>query len=188
MTEGVGSTWAVVEEPVTPVARPYTPGVHEDFDRLYQATYPRVVRTVAGIVGSLEAAQDCAQDAFMRAYHAWGDWRGDVPAEAWLYRIAVNTAISHRRRERIRALPSLLRRLGAPPPEPDPADRAASRAVLPELRRLPPRQSAALIFRYYHGLTNREIAASLGVSERTVGQRIADGLRTLRSRLGDPPA
>jgi len=184
MREGVGS-WAVVEEPETPEARPYTPGVHEDFDRLYQTTFPRVVRTVAGIVGSLHAAEDCAQDAFLRAYRAWPEWRAEVPAEAWLYRIAVNTAISHRRRERIRTLPALLLRLGPPPHEPDPADRAQSRAILPELRRLPPKQAAALIFRFYHGFSNREIAAALGVSERTVGQRIADGLKTLRARLGD---
>lgn len=184
MREGVGS-WAVIEQPESPVAQTYTPGDHADFDRLYQATYPRVVRTVAGIVGSLEAAQDCAHDAYVRAYRAWADWRGEVPAEAWLYRIAVNTAISYRRREKIRGLPSLLWRLGAPDPGPDPAEHAQSRALLPELRRLPPKQAAALVFRYYHGFSNREIAAALGVSERTVGQRIADGLKRLRAVLGE---
>ena len=161
----------------------YTPGDLEDFDRLYRASYARIVRTVAGIVGSLEAAEDCAQESFARAYRAWGGWRPEVPAEAWLHRIAVNTAISYRRKEQIRTLPSLLRRLGAPAPHSDPADAATNRAVLPELRRLPPRQSAAVILRYYHGYTNREIAAALGVSERTIGQRIADGLSALRIRL-----
>jgi RNA polymerase sigma-70 factor (ECF subfamily) len=184
--EGTGSV-VIAEAPLTLPAPQYTPGVHEDFDRLYQATLSRVVRTVAGIVGSVDAAQDCAQEAFVRAYRAWPDWRGEVPAEAWVYRIAINTAISHRRREQIRALPSLLWRLGAPAAGADPADQAQSRAVLPELRRLPPKQAAALIFRYYHGYTNREIAQALGVSERTIGQRIASGLRTLRSRLGDVP-
>jgi RNA polymerase sigma factor (sigma-70 family) len=106
-----------------------------------------------------------------------------VPAEAWLHRIAVNTAMSHRRREQIRALPSLLRRLGAPAPGADPAERAQSRSVLAELRTLPPKQAAALILRHYHGYSNREIAAAIGVSERTVGQRIAGGLRKMRERL-----
>jgi RNA polymerase sigma-70 factor (ECF subfamily) len=161
----------------------YRPGLRADFDRLYRTSYARVVRTLLGIVGTREAAEDCAQEAFARALRAWSGWRGDVPAEAWLHRIAINTAVSHRRREQIRALPSLLRRLGAPSPGPDPAEHAQSRSVLAELRSLPPKQAAALILRHYHGYTNREIAAAVGVSERTVGQRIADGLRKMRERL-----
>lgn len=161
----------------------YSPGIQGDFDRLYRASFARVVRTLAGIVGSLDAAEDCAQEAFTRAYRAWPSWEGKVPAEAWLHRIAVNTAISYRRREQIRALPSLLWRLGVPAAGPDPAEQVETR-VLSELRKLPPKQAAAIVLRYYHGYTNREVAVSLGVSERTVGQRISDALATLRGRLG----
>jgi RNA polymerase sigma factor (sigma-70 family) len=164
-------------------ASAYTPGSVADFDRLYRASYQHVVRTLVAIVGSKYAAEDCAQDAFTKALKAWGSWRRDVPAEAWLHRIAVNTAISYRRRERIRELPALLLRLGAPAPGPDPAAGAHERSVIGELRRLPPKQAAAIVLRHYHGYTNREIAAALGVSERTVGQRIADGLRLIRTRI-----
>jgi len=163
----------------------YAPGSEADFDRLYRASYQRVVRTLVGIVGSQAAAEDCAQEAFAKALRAWSTWRGDVPAEAWLHRIAVNTAISHRRREQIRDLPSLLRLLGAPQPERDPAAQAHERTIISELRRLKPKQSAALVLRHYHGYTNREIAAALGVSERTVGQRIADALAALRARIDE---
>jgi RNA polymerase sigma-70 factor (ECF subfamily) len=161
----------------------YEAGARADFDRLYQTSYRRVVRTLLGIVRTREAAEDCAQEAFAKALRSWSTWSGEVPAEAWLHRIAVNTAMSHRRREQIRALPSLLRRLGAPAPGADPAERAQSRSVLAELRTLPPKQAAALILRHYHGYSNREIAAAIGVSERTVGQRIAGGLRKMRERL-----
>jgi RNA polymerase sigma-70 factor, ECF subfamily len=186
--DGVGG-WTRARPDLALAARPanvrYTPGDAADFDDLYRNSFGRVVRTLAGIVGSLEAAEDCAQEAFTRAFAAWPEWGGEVPAEAWLHRIAVNTAISHRRREQVRALPSLLWRLGIPRHEPDAADAAQSRAVLPELRRLPPKQAAAVILRFYHGYTNREIAAALGVSERTVGQRVADASKTLRARLKD---
>jgi RNA polymerase sigma-70 factor (ECF subfamily) len=157
--------------------------VRADFDRLYSTSYKRVVRTLLGIVGTREAAEDCAQEAFTKALRGWSRWRGEVPAEAWIHRIAINTAMSHRRREQIRALPSLLRRLGAPVPGPDRAERAQARSVLAKLRTLPPKQAVALILRHYHGYTNREIAAAVGVSERTVGQRLADGLRKMRERL-----
>jgi RNA polymerase sigma factor (sigma-70 family) len=170
---------------VLPPLAHYTPGVQADFDRLYRASFTRVVRTLAGVVGSLEAAEDCAQEAFTRAYRAWPNWSGTVPAEAWLYRIAVNTAISYRRREQIRALPSLLRRLGGVPVSPDPVDHAETGTLLSELRRLPPKQAAAVVLRFYHGYSNREVAEALGVSERTVGQRISDALVKLRNRLGE---
>jgi RNA polymerase sigma-70 factor, ECF subfamily len=183
MPGGLGALERVSREEGETDRNTYTPGLRGDFDRLYRVSYSRVVRTLLGIVGTQEAAEDCAQESFAKALGAWSSWRGDVPAEAWLHRIAVNTAMSHRRREQIRALPSLLRRLGAPPPGPDPAERAQSRSVLAELRTLPPKQAAALILRHYHGYTNREIATALGVSERTVGQRIADGLRKMRERL-----
>ena len=158
-------------------------GSAEDFDTLYRTSYARVVRTLIGVVGSREAAEDCAQDAFARAFRAWPRYHGDVPAEAWLHRIALNTAISHRRKESIRTLPSLLLRLGPPRLHVEPHDVARTTSLVAELRRLPPKQSAALVLRYYHGYTNREIAAAIGVSERTVGQRIADGLAALRLRI-----
>jgi len=188
VTEGAAT--GILERAATPAdmlpqLAHYTPGVQADFDRLYRASFVRVVRTLAGIVGSLEAAEDCAQEAFTRAYRAWPSWRGDVPAEAWLHRVAVNTAISYRRREQIRSLPSLIMRLGIPPPAPDPTQTAESGTLLLELRRLPPKQAAAVVLRYYHGYSNREVAAALGVSERTVGQRISDALGMLRNRLGE---
>ncbi|MGA8922349.1 MAG: RNA polymerase sigma factor [Candidatus Dormiibacterota bacterium] len=167
------------------VVVPYTPGSEADFERLYRASFARVVRTLAGIVGSQAAAEDCAQEAFARAYRAWPGWSDEGPAEAWIHRIAVNTAISHRRKEQVRSLPSLLWRLGSPPPTSDPADAAQSSAVLAELRRLPPKQAAAVTLRHYHGYSNREIALALKVSERTVGKRIAGALATLRGRLGE---
>lgn len=181
---GILERSATPADVLPPLAR-YRPGVQADFDRLYRASFVRVVRTLAGIVGSLEAAEDCAQEAFTRAFRAWPSWSGDVPAEAWLHRIAVNTAISYRRREQIRSLPSLVMRLGVPPPAADPTQRAESGTLLTELRHLPPKQAAAIVLRYYHGYSNREVAAALSVSERTVGQRIADALVTLRSRLGE---
>jgi RNA polymerase sigma-70 factor (ECF subfamily) len=186
---GVGALATIsIQKPEHAGLNSYTPGSLADFDRLYRVSFPRVVRTLSSIVGSQAAAEDCAQEAFTRALRSWTRWHGEVPAEAWLHRIAVNTAISYRRREQIRALPSLLFRLGAPRTDEDPADWADSRSLVAELRRLPPKQSAAVVLRYYHGYTNREIAAAVGVSERTVGQRIADALAVLRKRieLGEP--
>lgn len=161
----------------------YRPGSREDFDRLYQVAYPRIYRTLSALLGDAAAAEDCAQDAFVQAYHAWKRWRPDAPAEAWVHRIAVNRAISYRRTAKLRSVGEVLRRLGRPQPGPDPADHAANSDLLKALRSLPPKLAAAIVLRHYHGYNNREIAAAIGVSERTVGARLQQAGERLRRIL-----
>lgn len=172
----------------------YRPGSREDFDRLYRTSYRRVCRTVTAILGDPEAAEDCVQDAFVQAFGAWQRWRPDAPPEAWIHRIAVNRAISYRRSEKLRRIGEVLRRLGRPAPPTDPADHAMRRDLLTALRSIPPKLAAAIVLRHYHGYNNREIAAALGVSERTVGSRLRQARERLREALapsfslGAPPA
>ena len=160
----------------------YRAGDREDFDRLYQATYHRIFRTLVSIVGDAGSAEDCTQEAFLKAFRAWRSWKGDAPAEAWLHRIAINVAISYRRRQALREAGELVRRLGRPPV--DPAEQVAGTDLVRELRALPPKQAAAIVLRHLHGYTNREIAAALGEPESTVATRLMTGKRTLRARLG----
>ena len=166
-------------------AADYRPGSRDDFDRLYRTAYPRVFRTLAAILADPAEAEDCAQDAFVQAYQAWQRWRPDAPAEAWVHRIAVNRAISLRRRAKLRGIGEVLRRLGRPAPPPDPADEATEPDLLKALRSIPPTLAAAIVLRHYHGYNNREIALSLGVSERTVGTRLKQAGERLRAIL-DP--
>lgn len=163
----------------------YRAGSRVDFDRLYQTAYPRVFRTLFAILGDPQQAEDCAQDAFVQAFQAWKRWKPDAPAEAWVHRIAVNRAISMRRRARIRTVTEIMRRIGRPALAPDPAEAAARPDVLSALRMIPPKLAAAIVLRHYHGYNNREIAAALGVSERTVGTRLLQASQKLRAIL-DP--
>jgi len=161
----------------------YRPGVKEDFDRLYRATYQRVFATLMMILRNPSAAEDATQEAYMRAFGSWKRWKQDAPAEAWIYRIALNVAFTHRRRERLHEVGEVIRRLGRPN-EPDPTA-AAQPDLVRELRALPPKQAAALLLRHLHGFSNREIAAALGIPERTVASRLAAAKTRLRARLGD---
>jgi RNA polymerase sigma factor (sigma-70 family) len=161
----------------------YQPGSREDFDRLYRSAYPRVYRTLMVILGDPAEAEDCAQDSFVKAFQAWKRWRPDAPAEAWIHRIAVNRAISYRRSSRLRSVGELLRRLGRPVASTDPAQVATRPDLLTALRSIPPKLAAAIVLRYYHGYNNREIAAALGVSERTIGTRLSQAAERLRPLL-----
>jgi RNA polymerase sigma-70 factor (ECF subfamily) len=171
---------------------PYVPGSEADFDRLYRDSYPRILATLRGMLGDLADAEDCAQDTFVSAYRAWRTWKPDAPAEAWLHRIAVNTAISLRRRARLRQPVELVRRLGKPAPPPDPTEDETS-TLLAALRRLTPEQAAIVVLRHLHGYSNREIAVAIGAPESTVSSRLVTAKARLVAELASlgvepPPA
>ena len=160
----------------------YRAGSVEDFDRLYEATYQRLFTTLMALLRDRGAAEDCAQEAYLRAFKAWPRWKPDAAVEAWLHRIALHVAISYTRRERLHEVGEMIRRFGIPGGA-DPAD-TSTPELLRELRALPPKQAAALVLRHVHGYSNREIAHALGVPERTIASRLAAARATLRMRLG----
>jgi len=159
----------------------YRPGSIEDFDRLYEATYDRLFATLIVLLRDRAAAEDCVQEAFLKAFKAWPRWEPDAPVEVWLHRIAINVALSHRRRERLREVGEMIRRIGVPA-DPDPTESPAPELVR-ELRALPPKNAAALVLRHLHGYSNREIAQALGVPERTIASRLGAARARLQIRL-----
>ncbi len=162
----------------------YRPGDRDDFDRLYRATYSRLLRVLYAITGDASAAEDCVQEAFLRAFGAWSRYRPDRPAEAWIHQIAVNTAISYRRRAKLRTIGEVLRRVGRPDSGRDPGDSAGRSDLIRALSDLPPKVAADFVLRYHHGFTNREIARLDGVSERMVGLRLHHAREQLGRTLG----
>lgn len=161
----------------------YQPGNKEDFNRLYKATYPRIFATLFMILKDRSAAEDATQEAFLRAFRGWHRWKQDAPAEAWMHRIALNVAFSHRRREQLHDIGQLLIRLGRPR-DPDPTE-GVNAELRQAIRSLPPKQAASLVLRHLHGYSNREIAIALGIPERTVASRLAAAKVWLRARLGE---
>ena len=184
---------ALPAEAAAPVATPaeaaredrYEPGSEADFARLYQNTYRRILGTLITLVRDQGTAEDCAQETYERAYRSWQGWKPDAPVEAWLHRIAINVAISDRRHQRIRQAGELVRRLGRPVSPPDPAVVAERSDLMRALGKLPPKQAAALVLRHYHGYTNREIGAALGVPEQTVASRLSSARKHLQVLLRD---
>jgi len=164
-------------------AEHYEPGSEADFERLYRNTYRRILGTLITLVRDVPTAEDCAQETYERAFRSWASWRPDAPVEAWLHRIAINVAISDRRYQRLRQAGEVIRRLGRPTPGPDPSAVAERSDLVRAMKKLPAKQAAALVLRHYHGYTNREIAAALGVPEQTVASRLAAARKHLQAVL-----
>jgi RNA polymerase sigma-70 factor (ECF subfamily) len=161
----------------------YEAGNEADFERLYRTSYGKILGTVTAMLGDRAAAEDCTQDAFERAYKKWATWQPIAPAEAWVHRIAINAAVSHQRKMRLREVGEVIRRIGRPGLAPDPQVLAEHRDLTTALSKLPPKQAAAIVLRHYHGYTNRAIAQALGIPERTVASRLAVAKERLRVML-----
>jgi len=71
------------------------------FGELVRRYQDRLFNTVHRLVDNAEDAQDVVQDAFLNAYQSLGSFKGDAQFFTWLYRIAVNTAISMKRKQRV---------------------------------------------------------------------------------------
>ena len=170
---------------------PYEPGNEADFQRLYETSYGKILGTLTAMLGDRAAAEDCAQDAFERAFKKWSTWQPVAPAEAWVHRIAINAAVSYKRKMKLREVGEVIRRIGRPALAPDPHDIVENGDIAAALAQLPPNQAAAIVLRHYHGYTNRAIAQALGIPERTVASRLAVAKARLRVMLREsygPPA
>ncbi|MEP7104759.1 MAG: RNA polymerase sigma factor [Chloroflexota bacterium] len=167
--------------------RSSTPGPPLDpvtqFRELYEREYLAVFRSVRAIVLDPSAAEDLTQEAFVKAYRARHGYKPTAPAGAWLHRIAVNTAISHLRRQKLAKL--LPVRLYTPAYSNE-YERADARSVVElALADLSPKLRAVVALHYYQGFTRDEIAAALGIPSGTVASRLAKAVATMRRRLGD---
>jgi RNA polymerase sigma-70 factor (sigma-E family) len=139
------------------------------------------------LTGSRESAEDVLQTALVRTALAWRRVRNQGDPEGYV-RVAISrTAVSAWRSRRWRERP-----YADPPDRPtgiDPAQQVDERdAMWQALAGLPPRQRAVLVLRYYEGLSEAEIAATLGCARGTVKSQAAKGLAHLRRLLAPQPA
>jgi RNA polymerase sigma-70 factor (ECF subfamily) len=159
-----------------------------DIEALYQEYRVRIFRSIAGVVFDDAAAEDLTQETFERAWRSRASYRGG-PEEvgAWLYRIAMNTAMSWLRRQRLARL--LPMRLFGVDTGADGLERVENRQLADvALAALSPKLRAVVVLTYYSGLTRQEIAGALGVPSGTVASRLAMAQQVMRSALDRPPA
>jgi RNA polymerase sigma-70 factor (sigma-E family) len=145
-----------------------------------------LLRSAYLLVGDHGLAEDLVQTALVKTYLAWSRIRQPEAVESYVRRTMATTAISwwrgRRFRERVvETMPE--------PAVPDAVDPALERdSMWSHLRHLPPRQRAVLVLRYYEGLSEAEIADTLGFSRGTVKSHASRGLAALRQRLADDAA
>jgi RNA polymerase sigma-70 factor (sigma-E family) len=156
-----------------------------DFERFARAELPRLLRYAVMLTGERDLAQDLVQDVLVKAHGEWARVSAAQHPERYITRMLTHAFLSWRRRWSVRhifATAELDERLVAD----DHTSQHAERDDLwRRLGKLPPRQRAVLVLRYYEGLPDNEIAAILGCASTTVRGYAHRGLAALRLDLTD---
>jgi RNA polymerase sigma-70 factor, ECF subfamily len=152
------------------------------FGELVSKHQDRLFNTVLRLVNNSEDARDVVQEAFLHAYQSLHSFKGDSLFFTWLYRIAVNTAISMKRKQK----PVLRIRPGGDENQAvDPLDSAETnrpgyaielaeeeRRVHYALAKLSAEHRAVLVMKDMEGLKYEEMAEILGVPVGTIRSRL----------------
>jgi RNA polymerase sigma-70 factor (sigma-E family) len=151
-------------------------------EELYVAHAPAALRFAFYLCGEQEQAKDLVQDAFVRVAGRFAYLRKPDVFGTYLRRTIFNLHTSRLRRLRLeREYLSRERRAEPTHAEADPVERDE---VWHAILRLPPRQRAAVVLRFYEDLSERESADILGCSVGALNQLVARATATLRDRFG----
>jgi RNA polymerase sigma-70 factor (sigma-E family) len=162
---------------VVPVSEPYA-----DF-RLYVAgRSAALLRTAYLLTGNRQDAEDLLQTALAKTYLAWDRINDKGAVDAYVRRVLVNTQTSWWRRRKIDEYPT--DELPEIATEDVTVDHELRDALWRALGRLPRRQRAMVVLRYYEDLTEVETAEALGVSGGTVKSTVYRALQKLRDDAG----
>lgn len=155
------------------------------FDLLVREHQAAVFRVAYLLLRDSAAAEDVAQETFLRAHRSLGTFRESQPLRPWLLRIATNLALNEiRSRQRRNGWLARLRLVRERPPDtPESLAMAADhmRELDAALSRLPPRDRAVLYLRYFLELDEREMAAALNCAPGTVKSRLHRASARLRT-------
>lgn len=160
--------------------------LEERFSDFVASHRDRARRLAWRLIGGDEgAAEDVAQDAFVKAYRALSGFREESSLETWFYRILVNQAHKHRRWRGIRERWSAVwdEELAVSPL--DAGDPALQRRIARALANLTRRQREAFVLVHFEGFTVRETGNLLGAPEGTVKSHLHRALKALRIELAD---
>jgi RNA polymerase sigma-70 factor, ECF subfamily len=131
-----------------------------DFEALFRAHYPEIVRYLTARLGSRDDASELASEVFVEAWRRVPglQWRGR-PVRAWLYRVAANMAADELKRRR------RVVQLDTDAEAPDPTGRVPDRLALADaLRELPPDYQLVVHLRLVEGRPFAEVSRVMGKS------------------------
>jgi RNA polymerase sigma-70 factor (ECF subfamily) len=153
-----------------------------EFDDFYTSSFARVTAQLHAMIGDRDEAQECVQEAFVRAWSHRRKLDRSQHPEAWVRTTAYRLAVGRwRRTVRSRRAPDRAlsdNGVTAPP-------RDSHVAVVEALKRLPEAQRRVLVLHHLADLSVREVAREVGAPEGTVKARLSRGRAALAALLDE---
>jgi RNA polymerase sigma-70 factor (ECF subfamily) len=165
------------------------------FDFLVIKYQHKIIQLVNRYVKDPSEAQDVAQEAFIKAYRALGNFRGDSAFYTWLYRIAINTAknylVSRSRRsadyqvdvQDAEALENAPQLQGMETPERLLLNQEIIDTIKTAIDKLPEEMRTAIMLREFEGMSYEEIAVAMDCPVGTVRSRIFRAREAIDNKL-----
>ena len=174
-------------------------GEESAFTQIFEKYKVRVINLAYRFVRVREAAEDIAQDVFIKIYEKKLKINTKAKFSTWLYRVTVNASVDFLRRKKF-SLHSLdeadprteepsrpwVERLPDPsalPPWEDISRKEISAAVQREINRLPEKFRSGILLYQFEEMSYAEIASILGITEKAVERRLYHAKEILRKRL-----
>ena len=173
------------------------------FDRLVELHAPAVYNLALRITRSREDAEDCVQEAFLRAYSGLRRFRGEAAFSTWLYRVALNVA-RETAKKRLRRPLAATDLMADGPDDPPELDRVGERiasddrtpeealvinqkraVVLRAIHRLPAHHREVIVLYDLQGLGYAEVAGILRIRVGTVKSRLNRARLALKEALAE---
>jgi RNA polymerase sigma-70 factor (ECF subfamily) len=146
------------------------------FRRIYDETFGILLRVALKIVLDQDVAEEMCHDAYIKIYHRLEQFPDTDQAKYWLIRVVKNQALNHAKRKvrERRAYERVLleSRKHSESAESQYLKVLDSETIQRALQRLPDNMKSILVMKEYTGLSYREIAQSLGISEANVKVRM----------------
>ncbi|MCX6133526.1 MAG: RNA polymerase sigma factor [Ignavibacteriales bacterium] len=161
-------------------------GSHDAFRELVELHMRRVYDLAYGFVNDHDDAEDVAQEAFVKAYHALGSFRQESGFSTWLYRITTNSALDRlkqKKRSTARFVPMEESDLSGMSAGQGTDQGEQSMMIERALHELPTLQRAVVMLRHIDGFSTKQVSDMLKCSEGTVKTHLHRGLRKMRMKL-----
>lgn len=181
---------APADDPDNELVRQVREGDRLAFNQLVLKYRGRVMGIAARMLGDRAAAEDLAQDIFVKVYRSLRDFHGAALFSTWLYRITANSCLNHRKKQsRERRLAEVVDDLEALrcDPSSNPHNVLERKQLAAQLEKaiggLPEDQRMVLVLRDIEGLSYEEIADCLTLELGTVRSRLHHARLEVKSRI-----
>lgn len=167
------------------LVRRFQDGDEQAFDELVEKHYTPTLGLLTRLSGNSMDGDDLCQEAFIRVYRGLRKFKSQSEFSTWLYRISVNVANSHHRKEKVRRVFSS----GHEPENLPEVESAEPRELDPELweaiQDLPRKQKMVLTLRIFQELPFREVAAILNMTENSAKVNYHHAIKRLKEKFGE---